>query len=210
MKMRYRTVEIAVAASVVVISLASLFVAVYQGIVMQRSLSASVWPVMEFEHGNFDDETERQSIYLEFRNSGLGPAQVRSMRLMHQGEAITSLQLFFAKCCGPEEMSQAERVDHVGALFVDREMVLITDVVAERVFAPQQSVTFARLDRPDTPEALAIWDRFDRARFQLEVELCYCSVFEDCWLARFPQQSRIPVRQCDAAEWAADPDRTAE
>jgi hypothetical protein len=47
-----RTIELVIAVSVVVISVASLFVAVYQGMVMERTLKASVWPLVQIEHGN--------------------------------------------------------------------------------------------------------------------------------------------------------------
>ena len=41
---RRRIIELVIASSVVVISLASLFTAVYQSVVMRRTLEAAVWP----------------------------------------------------------------------------------------------------------------------------------------------------------------------
>ncbi|WP_417487093.1 hypothetical protein [Maricaulis sp.] len=196
MKMRYRIVELIVAGSVVVISVASLFVAVHQSIVMERTLAASVWPVMEFQHGNYDGNEGRRSITLDFTNNGLGPAQVRYMRLLDDGQPIDSPQRFFAECCAPEGLDADERLDHVGRLFLEGRLFLVTDVIGGRVFAPQQTVTFARLDYPEDPEVRLVWEALDSIRFQLEVELCYCSVFDDCWLANFPQQTRVPVDQC--------------
>ena len=51
MKFHYRTIEMVVAGCVVVISLASLFVAVFQGVVMQRTMEASVMPLIQIGHG---------------------------------------------------------------------------------------------------------------------------------------------------------------
>jgi len=196
MKMRYRIVELIVAASVVVISVASLFVAVHQSIVMERTLAASVWPVMEFQHGNYDSEAGRRSITLDFANNGLGPAQVRYMRLLDDGQPIDSMQHYLAECCAPEDLDQTARLDHIGQLFRDDHLLLVTDVIGGRVFAPQQTVTFARFDYPDDRDGQLAWAALDAVRFELEIELCYCSVFDECWLARFPQQSREPVNQC--------------
>jgi len=196
MKMPYRIVELIVAGSVVVISIASLFVAVHQSVVMERTLAASVWPVMEFQHGNYDSFENRQSITLDFANNGLGPAQVRYMHLLEDGEPVDSLHGFLAACCAPEELDVAERLDHIARLFQENRLFLVTDVIGGRVFAPQQTVTFARLNYPEDPEARLVWEALDSIRFQLDVQLCYCSVFDECWLASFPQQTREPVNQC--------------
>ena len=56
-KPSYRLVEVIVAVSVVIISIASLFVAVYQGIVMDRTLKASVLPIIQAGTSNLDPET---------------------------------------------------------------------------------------------------------------------------------------------------------
>ncbi|MFT6462370.1 MAG: hypothetical protein ACJA0Y_001875 [Maricaulis maris] len=195
-KMPYRIVELVVAASVVVISVASLFVAVHQSVVMERTLAASVWPVMEFQHGNYDTTRDMRSLIFEFTNSGLGPAQVRYMRLINEGEAVQSPLHYFAECCAPASLTNEERNAHVERLFMEDSLFLVTEVIGGRVFAPQQTVVFARLDYPENPEAQAVWEALNTARRTLEIELCYCSVFDDCWLANFPRQTREPIDQC--------------
>ena len=77
MKLQHRMIELVVAVSVVVISLASLFVAVYQGIVMDRTMKASVMPVIQVESGNIDDDRETWVMTINVKNTGLGPAEVR-------------------------------------------------------------------------------------------------------------------------------------
>ena len=200
--MRYltsRMIEIIVAVSVVIISVASLFVAVHQSIVMERTLAASVWPIMEFEHGNVLPGPETSTLYLELRNSGIGPAQVRRVSLFFDGDPVASPLHVLARCCAPDELSAEARVEYVGQLFLTRRLVVITDVVEGRVFAPQQRVFAARLDRPTDEAALAVWQSFDRARHKLSAEICYCSVFEECWVGRFPEQTRQPVERCEPA-----------
>ena len=194
---RYRLVELVIAVSVVVISVASLFVAVYQGQVMDRTLAASVMPIMDYTTGNFSDEHQDSRIELEVRNNGLGPAQVHYLTLSYQGEPITAPERFIPQCCAPEDMSPEEQEHHIRELFRSGRLSLLTDIVGGRVFAPQQRVVFATMTRPEDPDSLAVWEAFNQARHQLELEICYCSVLEDCWTARFPQQDRTPVARCE-------------
>ena len=213
MKMRYRTVEIAVAASVVVISLASLFVAVYQGIVMDRTMKASVMPVIQLGHGNMDAERRDWVMLFTVHNTGLGPAEIRYLGISWNGEPVAGTSQFLARCCAPDSVPEEDRLAYMHQAFRDGELALVFDDVQNRFLAPQERVEFIAFDRPDSqtqPRGRAIWEALNETRHALNFEVCYCSVFEDCWRARFPDQSRIPVERCDASEWAADPDRTAE
>ena len=60
-------------------------------------------------------------------------------------------------------------------------------------------MTFISFPRPDpnaSQEADDIWMRLDEVRHEIEMDVCYCSVFEDCWMASFPEQTREPARHC--------------
>ena len=56
---RIRVIEIIVAIAVTMISVASLFVAVFQGVIMQRQLEASVLPIPTVAHGPVADACAR-------------------------------------------------------------------------------------------------------------------------------------------------------
>jgi hypothetical protein len=200
MPTRYRLVELVIAVCVVIISVASLFVAVYQGRVMDRTLAASVMPIVDYASGNYSETYQDHRIELDIRNNGLGPAQIRYLTMSYQGEPVVAPNRFFARCCAPAGMSPQEGLDHISQLFLDDRITLITDFVGGRVIAPQQRVVFASMLRPADPEGLAVWQALNNARNHLEFELCYCSVLEDCWVAHYPQQTREPVRQCAPRE----------
>lgn len=198
---RIRLIEITVAVSVVVISVASLFVAVFQGIVMQRTLEASVVPVLQYGSGNYDLERGEWRLTLAFTNTGLGPAEVRHFTMYWNGEEITDTSLFLVRCCVPGDIPAEQRASFVRQAFIDGEIGFLFDSIDGRYFAPQEEVEFVTTVRPDAttqPNGRAIWDALDEARQDLAIEICYCSVFGDCWLARFPDQSRERVRQCPA------------
>lgn len=194
--------EITVAVSVVVISVASLFVAVFQGIVMQRTLEASVVPVIQYGSGNYNLEREEWRLTLSFTNTGLGPAEVRSFRMFWDGEEILDTSELLVRCCVPDSVPVEQRAGFVRQAFVDGQLAFLFDSIEGRYLAPQESVEYVTALRPDAttqPNGRVIWDALDEIRRDIEVEICYCSVFDDCWQARFPDQSRERVRQCPAA-----------
>jgi hypothetical protein len=198
---RIRLIEITVAVSVVVISVASLFVAVFQGIVMQRTLEASVVPVLQYGSGNYDSDRDEWVMVLNITNTGIGPAELRDIRVTWQGQEVTDAPPFLLACCMPDHIDASDRPAYMQDIFEQGEINIIFDSVDGRFFAPQESVDFLSVDRPDRelqPRGFAMWTALDRARHDLDIEICYCSVFGDCWQARFPDQSRERVRQCPA------------
>lgn len=198
---RIRLIEITVAVSVVVISVASLFVAVFQGIVMQRTLEASVVPVLQYGSGNYDSDRDEWVMVLNITNTGIGPAELRDIRVTWQGQEVTDAPPFLLACCMPDHIAASDRPAYMQDIFEQGEINIIFDSVDGRFFAPQESVDFISVDRPDRelqPRGFAMWTALDRARHDLDIEICYCSVFGDCWQARFPDQSRERVRQCPA------------
>lgn len=199
MKFHYRTIEMVVAGCVVVISLASLFVAVFQGVVMQRTMEASVMPLIQIGHGNFNAEADEWQIQIEVSNTGLGPAQVHYLAMRWNDQLITDTSQFMAQCCVPDSVPEADRLSYMHGLFRNGEMALIFDDVQMRFLAPQQTVEFITFDQPDAEtqaRGLAVWRAVDAVRHDISFETCYCSVFDQCWVSTFPVQSREPVRQC--------------
>lgn len=200
---RFRLVEIIVAVSVVVISVASLFVAVFQGIVMQRTQEAQVVPVIQYGTGNFDSERDAWRMTLKLTNTGLGPAEIRRFSLSWNGQVITDTSAFMATCCAPASVPEEDRLGYMIGVFQAGEMRLFFESVDGRFFAPQESVEFVSFEQPDPetqPRGHAVWMALDQVRHDIEVDVCYCSVFDQCWESRFPQQTRTPVHACTAPD----------
>ena len=98
-------------------------------------------------------------------------------------------------------MSAEQRLAHVQGVFNAGEVVLVTESFNGRYLAPQETAYAYQADRPDAevhPRGYALWDALNSARFDVDIEICYCSVFDQCWRARFPEQSLEEVAQCVA------------
>ena len=194
-----RVLELVIAVSVVIISVASLFVALYQGRVMEQTMQASVMPLIQASTSNYDAEKEDWVLRLEVRNTGLGPARIHYLRLVEGDQPVEQLSRWVADCCTPPELPAEERLPYAQSVFAAGELILITETFNGRYLSPQEIAHAYQIDRPDReaqPRGFAMWQALDSARFDVEIEICYCSVFDQCWRARFRAQEREEVYQC--------------
>lgn len=183
-QVRRHIVELLVAGSAVVISLASLLIAKRQSDVMDRQLEASVWPYLQLDNSDYDVERQAPTIILGVRNVGVGPARVRSIRVTMDDRPVGNARELLERCCGM-------RVERDRA-----SLQLLTSGLSGTVLAVDQRVRFFQLTR--TPETNAIWFALDSARFRLRVRVCYCSVLGRCWIARNGTDDALSVDDCEA------------
>ena len=188
-----RVLELVIAVSVVIISLASLFVALYQGRVMEQTMKASVLPVIEYSTGNWDIANEEPRITMTLHNNGLGPAEVREVVFRYNGEEFSSPGYLVALCCVANAESPQAAIEYIQEI----EMPVITSHLPGRVMTQGQELLMLAVPGYANEGARGeVYQALDEARFEVEVEICYCSVFNDCWRSRYPGAERWEVASC--------------
>jgi hypothetical protein len=191
---RWRVIELVIAGAIVVISLASLFTAVYQSIIMRRTLEASVWPRVEWENSNYDEEHRANAIIFGLANRGVGPARIARVEILYKGKRMGNENVLLLDCCvggGTQEERSVTLKRLTGRTF--------TSTLDGVALTPGQERILFQFDRPvEDSLALAVWDRLNKIRDELDLTVCYCSVFDDCWItrARAYTQATEPVRTC--------------
>jgi hypothetical protein len=191
---RWRVIELVIAGAIVVISLASLFTAVYQSIIMRRTLEASVWPRVEWENSSYDDERRVNAIIFALANRGVGPARIGRVEIVLKGERMANEDALLLDCCldgktGEERSVTLKRLTEQ----------TFTSTLDGAALTPGQERILFEFERPvDDSLALTVWDRLNETRDELDLTVCYCSVFDDCWTtrARANKQATEPVRSC--------------
>jgi len=195
---RRRTIELVIAAAVVAISLASLFTAVYQSIVMRRTLEASVWPRVEWENSNYDEGRRVNAITFALANHGVGPAKIARVEILHKGERVGSDDALLLDCC-VDGATRQERIATLRGLTGRRDLMIFTSTLDGAALSPDQRRVLFEFERPvEGSPALAVWDRLNKVRDELELTVCYCSVFDECWStrARAYRQATEAVAAC--------------
>ena len=166
--------ELIVAASAIVISVASLWVSTRAANTQERLLAASVWPHLQYETSDYSFVAPPAQISFNVQNAGVGPARLQWVALFYRGKSYANAQAFFAACCKPTRRINA-----------------ITEYLQERVLTPNQTVTFIRV--PKSVVRRDFWAALDTRRQEAYLRACYCSVLDDCWVfdARQSQPQRV-------------------
>jgi len=191
---RWRVIELVIAGAIVAISLASLFTAVYQSIIMRRTLEAAVWPRVEWENSSYDDERRVNAIIFALANRGVGPARIGRVEIVLKGERMANEDALLLDCC-LDGKTREERSVTLKRLTEQT----FTSTLDGAALTPGQERILFEFERPvDDSLALAVWDRLNETRDELDLTVCYCSVFDDCWTtrARANKQATEPVRSC--------------
>ncbi|MBB5204913.1 hypothetical protein HNQ51_002232 [Inhella inkyongensis] len=188
----HRWLDIAAAGCAIVVSVISLFLAIHHGQVMKemadanaRMVTATSWPWVSTATGNMTGQGEF-AITLSVMNKGVGPARIQGIEMRYGDKVIASAQELLKLCCGdPREAGRRDFVD-------------ITSTVNGEVLAPGERIEMLRVPREGSNREA--WELLNKERFKVKTRVCYCSVFDECWITR-PDASEVDKVQACPADW---------
>lgn len=193
----HRRLDVVLSTVAVIISLVSIFVAYHTSHSMEKLVQANSWPFLQLGHGNAFGETpvigERSSaqIYFTITNAGTGPAVIHDFEFRLDDRPFAAdggtIERFLNACCA-DLLTGGSRVGPTSST-----------PVAQTVLAPDADVTVLRW--PLQPDNQDLWVALDRARQQNRIAMsaCYCSVFDECWVADTATFPPRKVSSCGAA-----------
>ncbi len=150
----YRQPEMLVGFSAVLVSLVALAVGIYSAYIDRQSAHAAVWPSLMVAQSNAESRFR-----LLVLNQGTGPAIVRYARLTHDGQALKTWR-DWTKLVDEVEISYVQ--SHVGG----------------GVIRAGQEIVGFQID-----SALLLEPKVKKVLEATRVEICYCSVFDMCWVS---------------------------
>lgn len=185
----FRWLDIALALSAFIVSLSSLWLTVHNAHTMERLVTANSYPNIDFNYGNEfdfqDGRGARPALYLSLNNTGVGPARLRSIELSFGGKPAASLQAVIDICCTAQNSSPLAKTDYWTS----------GDMRGVMVQAGKEVNLFAWAEAPGDPR----WARANQLRGNIGVRVCYCSVFEECYVRDRDRREPVPVKACPAA-----------
>lgn len=161
--------EMIVALSANAVSIITLLIFIYQTNLMREQQHISVWPYLEWLPSCCSEEF---GAYIQVENKGIGPAAVQSVTVRLNGKEMNSVEELFTEAVGHSNFDY------------------YTSTVESRVLAPGEKIKMISI--PDINWAVKV-DSVLR-RNGLEIEICYCSVYEDCWTCT--GTSSMPTKRC--------------
>jgi hypothetical protein len=178
--------------SALVISVSSIFIAVHNGHDADKALQAQTYPYIDQDRSDATPAGVKR-LSIGFVNNGIGPAHEESFRIKVGGRYVTSLDDLIASAVGPADIKAVR-----AAL-----LPLVNNVPTR--FIPANSTQYV-FQMTYTDANARWWDLMDKASESWRLEVCYCSVFGECW-TRLDSTAPKPVAVCkrdEAAEFNND------
>ena len=159
----------------VFIAIVALYAALTESAAVRQQTAATVWPCVQLLIEDYDTEANA-GFAMSLSNAGVGPARMRALRLVIDGEPIRDW-------------------DHVVTLLDGKITAQVSrNFVNDRVISPDETVDLFSTTDPDLAR------RFQAAvaNPNTSVTYCYCSIFDECWLANSQKdiQNPEPVDEC--------------
>jgi|KBSMisStandDraft_5_1062788.scaffolds.fasta_scaffold548630_1 hypothetical protein len=180
-KSGHRWIDMALASTALLVSIASIIIAIQNESNMRRLVTANSWPYIALNHGN--EKNGEAIIHFDVRNAGIGPATLEKLVVTYDGNAVGTTVELLKRCCG-----SAGGVDAIHRVSID--------VIQGRVFVPREETSFFSVRKSDADGP--IWEKLNVERFKLGMSACYSSVFGEHWITRLGKPNPVTVNSCDA------------
>lgn len=177
--LRMSAIQTFIAVTSFVVAIIALYAALNEADAARKQLQSSAWPNLEAEF-SFRTVPGSERIEFNLRNSGIGPAKVQSVAFTLDGEPL-------------ENWAQLVHT------FTEQDNPLFSyNWVARRVLQPddQYALLTVTADEIDSATTIALQDAANAGR--ILGEICYCSVFEDCWMLETQSRDPKEVKACPA------------
>ena len=161
------------------VGLCALCVSAYTAYVQRQQVRAAVWPILEFDSANAPD------IHYILANKGVGPAIIRHVIVMVDGQPVRNWKEALEKILGPGYLfSESDMSFHVLAAGESRSVFTAHD--------PENNPL--KYDRSNP-----LWVKMNKERLRVSVEICYCSTLGECWTLHasgFTPSTTTETRHC--------------
>ena len=155
------------------VAVSALVVSAYQTYIMRQQQKMSAWPYLQLYSSNADGAG------LFMRNVGLGPVLVRSVEVSIDGRPARRWGDVFRAVRGGDSAQANSTVT--------------SDVGPGSVLLPGGTTEVLRVV---APAALVTLMHEAASRDRLVRRVCYCSLYQDCWLSDSRLREPAPVRAC--------------
>lgn len=147
--------------------------AVYQGRLISNQLSVTVWPYILFHFSSSENEAE-----LDIQNVGTGPAIIRSAALYVDGK----------------ETSLSAALQTFGIKAARNSTTTLTNLSPGGVIRAGDAAMLLHVHSSGVGIATATVLK------RTALEICYCSLLDQCWLKTLRDDYPRPIGACDAKQ----------
>jgi len=160
----------------ILISVASFYATYLQASAAEKQVKAMTLPLLQFITGNASSDSKESVVTFNIRNGGVGPALIKNLNFYYLNKKYHNFEQFLQACCSKEYKVYKERVgqgiNRVDGLFATRSVV-------NTILSSQEVNPFYQLYLGE--QSKEFWHKLDDERFKLGLEICYCSLLDECY-----------------------------
>lgn len=163
------------------VSFVSIYIAWHHGQVMkelvhqnEKLVEANSLPYVQISAND-----EKGAVTFNAINEGVGPAKIVTAEIRVDDRPVPNLSQLIAACCG--------RVGYD---------TISTSTLQGRMVRPGDTVSYISMPKTGTNALAALELNRARQSHRIVTRLCYCSVFEDCWVSESTDANPTPVDKC--------------
>jgi hypothetical protein len=196
--------DMALPVAALFVSLVSIGIAWHHSVVMQelvhqneKLVEANSLPYLAIYGGDLDDDLRTAAFRLTVQNQGVGPARIADVTVTVNGRAVPDFNSLVGQCCAPGLLQAAKGGAKQYRAIRNADAILST--LSDQMILPGEKID--AVDWHVTAENEAVVKRLASA-FEtdaVDVSICYCSVFDDCWVRTDDDRRPVPVKQCPIA-----------
>jgi len=169
-----------------IVSLVSLWLGLHSAHSMEKLVAANSYPYVETARSTRMDERDpvtdafRKRVDYQLTNNGVGPARIEWVQLNYKGKPMADLSALLDACCklAPHDATGLNKRGSIAGSLIPqgREVHLFT------------------WDEPHKPNPT--FDTLHSQMNEINMAVCYCSVFDDCYKREVNKSKPEPVEQC--------------
>jgi hypothetical protein len=183
------------------VSLVSILIAWHHSQIMrelvhenERIVAAESLPYLDIYSSDVASDLKTPTLRLSIQNEGVGPARIAEVAITVNGKPVPDFNTLIDQCCAPG-LLRAKGADSKQYRSLRNGEVVLSSV-RDRMIRPGDSAdVFAW---PITLENKPIIDRLQAglASDAVNISVCYCSVFDECWLRTDGGRRPVAVKKC--------------
>jgi len=196
--------DLALPVAALFISFVSIYIAWHHSQIMrdlvhqnERIVEAESLPYVEISTSNLAQDDRTPELRLTVQNEGVGPARIAEVVTTVNGKPVPDFNTLLNRCCAPGLFQASTKSAKQFRGIRSGEVIFST--LRDRMIRPGEAVdAFAW---PITPANKPVLDRLQRElpSDAINLSICYCSVFDECWIRTDQDRGPTPVKQCPIA-----------
>ena len=200
----YRHLDFILPITALFVSLVSIAIAWHHSQIMRelvhensRMVEAESMPFLDIYSSELASDQRTPALRLAVRNEGVGPARIAEVVMTVNGTPVPDFNTLIDRCCA-RGLLQAKGADPKQYRSLKNGDVDISSVRDRMIRSGEEADVFSW---PLTAQSRPAIDRLQAglASNQVNISICYCSVFEDCWVRTDSGRRPVPVKECPIA-----------